>query len=122
ITVTVAGVSRGVSPSRLTLFATVPVLSGEAVLAGWVGGAAGAGARAPWSDGFVDGLARVDRGRGGGDVPRTGGSGGAAALGGGGAVCARTGSGRPSQMMDRSASARDGARGETADARRPTRR
>src|SRR5262249_43245657 len=67
----------------------------------------------------ADGLALVDRGRGGA-VTRTGGRGVACESGGCGAFCARPGSGAPSQRMETSASAHDCARGGRADARRPT--
>src|SRR5262249_52542081 len=121
----VAGISRGVSPRRLTLVATTPVLSGDVVLTGCVAGAVGAdaGARAGARAGTRV-LVRVPSAVGrrtccvrGGGVTFTGGNGLVWESGGWGAVCAMPGAGAPSQTTERSAS--DSARGEEADARRP---
>src|SRR5579871_3702909 len=127
MTVTVAGVSRTVRPSRLALVATAPLLSGVvvAVLAGWPGGAVGAG----WAAGAAVGAGagaprRVVRLRGV-VTTWTGGSGVVCATcspprdAAGGAVCAAPGLGAAGAISERITNARRRARGKRADARRP---
>src|SRR5262249_44233260 len=119
MTVTVAGVSNDVSPSRVAMPGTAPLLSGGVCWVGCLGGAVGAGARAGtgarrvvWVSAGVEGRACRVRG---GAVTSTGGNGVVWGSGDGNAVCATPGSVKPSQRMERSAS--DDARGERADAR-----
>src|SRR5215472_5223743 len=95
----VAGVSIGVSPSRLAMLATVPLLSGVLSLAaGLPPGVAGAGVGRSAGAGAVDGVPGRAARRRRGAWTVTGGSGVASVAGGGGADCARPVAGAPAAI------------------------
>src|SRR5690242_14366665 len=120
MTVTVAGVSNTVSPSRLALVATVPLLSGVvaspvAPPRGVPAVVVGAGVPRLVGAAAVDGGPRRAARRRRGWLTVTGGSGLDWAV----VDCAAAGSGAPDAMTERAASALQRARDRTTDARRP---